>query len=59
MTCHDLPKASYDPIHPEKSSHSKLNWNNKLKKILNFSSFNSIIKILEWNTGSIIILVVE
>ena len=36
MTCHDLPKVSYDPIHSEKSSHSKLNWNDKLKKILNF-----------------------
>ena len=53
-----LPQISYDLVHPDKSSHSKLNWNYKLKKVLNHSSFDSIINTLELGTGDIFFIVV-
>ena len=39
------------PIHPTKTSHSKPDWN-KLSAVLNCSSFESIIKMLELNTNT-------
>ena len=29
----DIPKAVYDLVKPDKSSHSKIEWNKKLKKV--------------------------
>lgn len=45
----DFSKVSYDLVRPNKSSHSELNWNDKIKKLLHRSSFDGIIKMLELN----------
>ena len=49
----------YNLVHPNKSSHSKECLNIKLKVVLNLSSFDSIIKMLELDTSNKITSVVE
>ena len=55
----DVPNARYDLFNPDKTSHLRDNWNNNLKVVLNRSSFDRIVKILELNTGNKINFVVE
>ena len=57
--CLDLPKVSYDLVRLDKSSHSRTNWNENLKKLLNRSSFDSMIKMLELNTSDRINFIIE
>ena len=62
FSCDELvavPQDRYNIVHPDKSSHSKESWNEKLKSVLNRSSFDSIIKKLELNTGNIITCIVK
>ena len=54
-----LPNARYALVRPDKSSYSKVSLNDNLKKLLNRSFFDSIIKKLELNTGNIITYFVE
>ena len=55
----DDPKAIYNLVNPNKANHSKENWNDIFKAVLNRPSFDSIVKMLELNTGNKIIFVVE
>ena len=55
----DVPNAKYDLVDPNKTSHSKQNWNKYLKVVLNRSSFESFIKMLELNIGNKITFVVK
>ena len=62
FSCDELvavPQDRYNIIHPEKSSHSKQSLNEKLKAVLNRSSFDNIIKMLELNTSNIITCIVK
>ena len=45
-------------VNPDKTSHSKRNWN-KLYVVLNRSTFDSTVKMLELNTDNKITFVVE
>ena len=54
----DLPKVKKLHFNPAKTSHYKLDWN-KLSAVLNRSSFESTIKMLELNTDNKIMFVVE
>ena len=55
----DVSKVRYDTVNPDKTSTSRENWNDILKAVLNRYSFDSIVKVLEVNTGNKITLVVE
>ena len=46
----DVPTTHLQLVNPDKSSHSKVNWNDKVNAVLAWSSFDSIIKILEHTT---------
>ena len=47
----DVPTTHLQLVNPDKSSHSKVNWNDKVNAVLAWSSFDSIIKILEHTTS--------
>ena len=54
----DLPEVKKNPVNPDKTSHSKRDWN-KLHAVLNRSTFDSTVKMLELNTDNKITFVVE
>ena len=54
----DHPEVKKDPVNPTKTIHSKLDCN-KLSTILNHSTFDSTVKMLELNTDNKITFVVE
>ena len=54
----DLPEVKKNPVNPDKTSHSKRDWN-KLQAVLNRSTFDSTVKMLELNTDNKITFVVE
>ena len=54
----DLPEVKLYPVNPDKTSHSKRDWN-KLHAVLNCSTFHSTVKMLELNTDNKITFVVE
>ena len=54
----DLPEVKKYPVNPDKRSHSKRDWN-KLHAVLNRSTFDSTIKMLELNTDNKITFAVE
>ena len=47
----DVSKVRYDIVNSDKTSSSRENWNDILKTVLNHYSFDSIVKVLELNTG--------
>ena len=55
----DVANATYELVNPDKTSHSKENYNVNLKAVLNRSSFNNIVKMLEMNTDNKITLIVQ
>ena len=55
----DVPKTRDDLVYPDKSNHFKESWNEKLKAVLNRSSFDSIIKIFKLNTSNRITFAVQ
>ena len=54
----DLPEVKFYPVNPDKTSHSKRDWN-KVHVVLNRSTFNSTVMMLELNTNNKITFVVE
>ena len=54
----DLPEVKKYPVNPDRTSHSKRDWN-KLYAVLNRSTFEHTIKMLELNTDNKITFVVE
>ena len=54
----DLPEVKKNPVNPDRTSHSKRDWN-KLQAVLNRSTFDSTVKMLELNTDNKITFVVE
>ena len=54
----DLPEVKKYPVNPDKRSHSKRDWN-KLHAVLNRSTFDSTVKMLELNADNKITFVVE
>ena len=44
--------TNHQVVHPDKTSHSKENWNDKVNSDLVRSSFNSIVKMLELITDN-------
>ena len=54
----DLPEVNNSSINPTKTSHSKLDWN-KLFAVLNHSSYESTVNMLELNIDEKIAFVVE
>ena len=54
----DLPEVKIYPLNPDKTCHSKRDWN-KLHAVLNRSTFDSTVKMLELNTNNKITFVVE
>ena len=54
----DLTEVKKYPVNPDRTSHSKRDWN-KLSAVLNRSTFESTIKMLELNTDNKITFVVE
>ena len=55
----NAPNAKYNIVNPNKTSHSKQDWNNYLNAVLHYSSLDSFIKLLELNTGNKITFVVK
>ena len=55
----DLAITKYNLARPDKYSHPKETWNDQLNKVLNRSSFDSIIKMFALNTGNRITFVVD
>ena len=47
----DLPEVKLYPVSPDKTSHSKRDWN-KLHAVLNHSTFDSTVKMIEMNTDN-------
>ena len=54
----DLPEVNKTIVNPDRTSHSKRDWN-KLQAVLNRSTFDSTVKMLELNTDNKITFVVE
>ena len=54
----DLPEVKKYPVNPDRTSHSKQGWN-KLSAVLNRSTFESTVKILELNADNKITFAVE
>ena len=54
----DLPELKLYPVNPDKTSHSKNDWN-KLHAVPNRSTFDSTVKMLELNTDINITFVVS
>ena len=54
----DFPEVKKYPVNPDMMSHSKRDWN-KLHAVLNRSTFDSTVKMLELNTNNKITFVVE
>ena len=54
----DFPEVKIYSVNPDKTSHSKRDWN-KLHAVLNRSTFDSTVKMLELNTDTKITFVVE
>ena len=54
----DLPEVKKYPVNPEKTSNYKRDWN-KMSTVLNRSTFESTVKMLELNTDNKITFVVE
>ena len=54
----DLPEVKKYHVNPDRTIHSKRDWN-KLHAVINRSTFDSTIKMLELNTDNIITFVVE
>ena len=55
----DVPTTRLQLVHPDKTSHSKENWNNNVEAGLFRSSFDSIAKMLELSTDKKVTFVVE
>ena len=54
----DLPSFKIYPVNSDKTSHSKRDWN-KFHAVLNRSTFDSTVKMLELNTNNKVTFVVE
>ena len=55
----DVPTTHHQLVHPDKNSHSRENWNDKVNADLVRSSFDSIVKMLELSTDNKASFVVE
>ena len=55
----DVPTSHHQLVHPDKTSYSKENWNDKVKADLVRSSFDNIVKMLEVSTDNNITFVIE
>ena len=55
----DVPTTHHQLVHPDKTSHLKENWNDKMKADLVRSSFDSIVKMLELSTDNNVTFVIE
>ena len=55
----DVPTPNRQLVHSDKTSHSKENWNDKVKAVLVRSSFDSIVKMLELSTDNNVTFVIE
>ena len=55
----DVPTTNHQLVHSDKTSHSKENWNDKVKVDLVWSLFDSIVKMLELSTDNNVTFVIE